>query len=60
MIESITGQETEENNAAELVNTISQFGDLDYKNALRNLDVTQKRKLTLLITSTDNKYYDNF
>jgi Mg/Co/Ni transporter MgtE len=60
MIESITGQETEENNAAELVNTISQFGDLDYKNALRNLDVTQKRKLTLLITSTDNKYYLNF
>ena len=60
MIESITGQETEENNTAELVNTISQFGDLDYKNALRNLDVTQKRKLTLLITSTDNKYYLNF
>lgn len=60
MIESITGQETEENNAAELINTISQFGDLDYKNALRNLDVNQKRNLTLLITSSDNKYYMNF
>ena len=33
---------------------------MDYKNALRNLDVTQKRNLTLLITSTDNKYYLNF
>ena len=60
MIESITGKETEETNSAELINTISQFGDLDYKNALRNLDVTQKRNLTLLITSTDNKYYLNF
>lgn len=60
MIESITGQESEEANSAELINTISQFGDLDYKNALRNLDVTQKRKLTLLITNTDNKYYLNF
>ncbi|MBO6257211.1 hypothetical protein J6N69_04170 [bacterium] len=60
MIESITGQECEEANSAELINTISQFGDLDYKNALRNLDVTQKRNLTLMITSTDNKYYLNF
>ncbi|MBP3847974.1 hypothetical protein J6I39_09535 [bacterium] len=60
MIESITGQECKEANSAELINTISQFGDLDYKNALRNLDVTQKRNLTLMITSTDNKYYLNF
>ena len=60
MIESITGQECEEANSAELINTISKFGDLDYKNALRNLDVTQKRNLTLMITSTDNKYYLNF
>ncbi len=60
MIESITGHEAKESNTEELINTISQFGDLDYKNALRNLDVTQKRNLTLLITSTDNKYYLNF
>lgn len=60
MIESITGQESQESNSAELIKTISSFGDLDYKNALRNLDVTQKRNLTLMITSTDNKYYLNF
>lgn len=60
MIESITGQESKEANSAELINTIASFGDLDYKNALRNLDVTQKRNLTLLITNADNKYYMNF
>lgn len=60
MIESITGQKSEEGNSAELINTISSFGDLDYKNALKNLDVTQKRNLTLMITSSDNKYYLNF
>ena len=59
MIESITGKEAE-GTSAELINQIGQFGDLDYKNALRNLDVDQKRKLTLLITSSDNKYYNNF
>lgn len=60
MIESITGQESKEANSAELINTIASFGDLDYKNALRNIDVTQKRNLTLLITNADNKYYMNF
>ena len=59
MIESITGQEAE-GTSAELINQIAQFGDLDYKNALRNMDVEAKRKLTLLITSSDNKYYNNF
>jgi Mg/Co/Ni transporter MgtE len=59
MIESITGAEAK-GTSAELINQISQFGDLDYKNALRNMDVEAKRKLTLLITSSDNKYYNNF
>ena len=59
MLESVTGQKAE-GNQADLIAQIGQLGDLDYKNALRNLDVTQKRKLTLLITSTDNKYYLNF
>ena len=60
ILESITGEESQEANSAELIKTISSLGDLDYKNALRNLDVTQKRNLTLMITSTDNKYYLNF
>ena len=59
MIESITGQEAE-GTSAELINQIAQFGDLDYKNALRNMDIEAKRKLTLLITQSDNKYYNNF
>ena len=60
MVESISGQESQEANTEELIKTIASFGDLDYKNALRNLDVTQKRNLTLLITNADNKYYMNF
>jgi len=59
MIESITGAEAE-GTSAELINQIAQFGDLDYKNALRNMDVEAKRMLTLLITQSDNKYYNNF
>ena len=59
MIESITGAEAQ-GNSEDLISQISHFGDLDYKNALRNLDVDAKRKLTLLITSSDNKYYNNF
>lgn len=59
MIESITGQEAK-GNSNELINQIGQFGDLEYKNALRNMDSDQKRALTLLITSSDNKYYKNF
>ena len=59
MIESITGEEAQ-GTSAELINQIAQFGDLDYKNALRNMDVEAKRKLTLLITQSDNKYYNNF
>lgn len=59
MIESITGQEAK-GNSNELINQIGQFGDLEYKNALRNMDSDQKRVLTLLITSSDNKYYKNF
>lgn len=59
MLESVTGQKAE-GTQAELIAQLGQLGDLDYKNALRNLDVTQKRRLTLMLTSADNKYYLNF
>ncbi|MBP3821305.1 hypothetical protein J6G99_06670 [bacterium] len=59
MLESVTGQKAE-GNAEELVLQISQLGDLAYKNAIKSLEPEQKRQLTLLITSTDNKYYKNF
>ena len=59
IVESVTGQEAK-GSCTELVNQISQLGDLAYKNAITNLQPTQKRQLTLAITSTDNKYYKNF
>ena len=59
ILESVTGK-AESGNSAELINKIAQLGDLDYKNALRNFEPEQKRQLMLLITSSDNKYYNNF
>ena len=59
MLESVTG-EAAEGSQAELINKIGQLGDLNYKTALRNMDPEQKRRLTLLITSSDNRYYLNF
>ena len=59
MIESVTGQ-VAQGSQADLINQIGQLGDLNYKAALRNLDPEQKRHLTLLLTSSDNKYYLNF
>ena len=59
ILESVTGKEAE-GNARDLVVQISQLGDLAYKNAIRALEPEQKRQLTLMITSSDNKYYKNF
>lgn len=59
IIESITGEEAE-GNSAELVLQIGQFGDLDYKNAIMNLQPTQKRELTFMITNQENKLYEKF
>ena len=59
IIESVTGEEANGTNA-ELRNQIAQMGDLDYKQAIKNLDPDQKRKLTLLIASGDEKYFNNF
>ncbi len=59
ILESVTGEEANGNQEA-LVKQISQLGDLDYKNAIKNLHETQKRELTFAITSTDKKFYENF
>src|SRR5574344_888582 len=59
IMESVTGKESDDS-STELVNQISQLGDLDYKNALKNLEPTQKRELTLALTSSDNKLYEKF
>ncbi len=59
ILESVTGQEAQGNNT-ELVQQISQLGDLNYKNAIMNLEPTQKRQLTFMLTNEQNKYYQIF
>lgn len=59
ILESVTGEEAERN-SVELVRQIAQLGDLDYRNAITNLQPVQKQELTLAITSTDKKFYEKF
>lgn len=59
IVESITGEETNDN-STQLVLQISQFGDLDYKNAIMNLQPAQKKALTYMITNQQNKLYEKF
>ncbi|MBQ8460333.1 hypothetical protein IJ541_09560 [bacterium] len=59
IVESVTGQEAN-GNSTELVNQIGQFGDMDYKNAITNLQPAQKRQLTFIITNQENKLYEKF
>ncbi|MBD5402166.1 hypothetical protein HDR58_05130 [bacterium] len=59
IIESVTGEEAQ-GNSAELINQIGQFGDLEYRNAISNLQLVQKQELTLSITSGDPKLYEKF
>lgn len=59
MLESVTGEEAE-GDAAELVRQVGQLGDLEYKNAITNLQPTQKRELTLSLTSREPKLYEKF
>lgn len=59
IVESITGEESDDN-STQLVLQISQFGDLDYKNAIMNLQPAQKKSLTYMITNQQNKLYEKF
>lgn len=59
IVESITGEESDDN-STQLVLQISQFGDLDYKNAIMNLQPSQKKALTFMITNQENKLYEKF
>ncbi len=59
IIESITGEEAQ-GSSNDLRNQLAQMGDLDYKQAILNLEPDQKRQLTLLIASGDEKYFNNF
>ena len=59
IIESVTGEEAK-GNSSQLVLQISQMGDQDYKNAIMNLQPTQKRELTFMLTNQENKLYEKF
>lgn len=59
ILESVTGEEAQ-GNSRELVNQLGHLGDLEYKNAIMNLQPVQKQELTLAITSSDNKLYQKF
>lgn len=59
IVESITGEESDDN-STQLVLQISQFGDMDYKNAIMNLQPAQKKSLTYMITNQQNKLYEKF
>ena len=60
ILESVTGEESKESNANDLVNQIGQLGDMQYKHAIMNLQPTQKQKLTLSLTSREPKLYEKF
>ncbi len=59
IIESVTGEEAN-GTSYDLMLQISQFGDRDYKNALKHLQPDQKRQLTLAITTQHPKMFELF
>lgn len=60
ILESVTGEESKESNANDLVNQIGQLGDMQYKHAIMNLQPTQKQELTLSLTNREPKLYEKF
>ena len=59
ILESVTGEEAQ-GGPQDLIKQIGQLGDLDYKNAILNLQPTQKRQLTFILTNQENKLYQLF
>lgn len=59
MLESVTGEEAT-GTASDLASQIGKLGDLAYKQAIRNLQTSQKQDLTLMLTSVDKKLYESF
>ena len=57
--ESVSGKEAS-GNAKEMVTQIGQLGDLDYKNAIKNLQPTQKKELTYMLANQETKLFEKF
>ena len=60
MLESVTGEEVSQGDSESLAKQIADLNDNDYKQALKNLEPSQKRYLTYLITSADEKLFEKF
>ena len=43
-----------------MVAQIGQLGDLDYKNAIKNLQPTQKKELTYMLANQETKLFEKF
>lgn len=59
VVESVTGEKTQ-GTSSELILQISQFGDMDYKNALTNLQPAQKQQLAFILANQENKLFEKF
>lgn len=57
--ESVSGKEAN-GNAKEMIFQIGQLGDLDYKNAIKNLQPTQKKELTYMLANQETKLFEKF
>ena len=57
--ESVSGQESN-GNAREMVEQIRNLGDLDYRNAILNLQPAQKKTLTYHLVNQENKLFESF
>lgn len=57
--ESVSGKEAN-GNAKEIIFQIGQLGDLDYKNAIKNLQPTQKKELTYMLANQETKLFEKF
>jgi len=60
MIESITGKPCEDMDTIDMVKQVGEFNPLEYHDALRNLQPTQKQQLVLSLTKEDPKLYQLF
>lgn len=59
VVESVTGEEAQ-GSSSQLIAQIGQMGDLDYKNALTNLQPTQKQQLTFILANQEKKLFEKF
>ncbi len=57
MLESVTGEEAEEQNQYDMIKQVGNLNPLEYKDALTSLQPTQKQQLTLSLTKENPELY---